>query len=853
MAVLNFPNPQLQTSYVSDGKTWNWNGEAWVLSAPTTLSGYGITDAYNTSQSLIPNSTNTYNLGSGSYRWKDLYLSGDSIYFNGIVLKEENNKLALYESDGVTPTEIVSLNNLLYKGNINASSNPNYPQAVAGNMYTVTVSGKIGGSSGANVQAGDILFCNTDSVSGDYSTVGQNWNIIQSKINTLPVSNGGTGLSSYSIGDIVYANSQTTLSKLSIGTEGAVLTSVEGVPQWVSLTDSFSSFTDTLIDISGTAPSNPSPGSMWWDSINGTLRIYYEDEDSSQWVEVINTQGQQGDAATIAIGTVTTVGPGIPASITNSGSSGAAVLDFLIPRGSQISLASPQPASRNPNQPPLITNTGTNGDVVLNFAIPRAATVSVGTTATLLPGSEATVTNTGTNGNSVLNFGIPKGAELSLGQFTVLNADQPPTLTNTGTNGNSVLNFGIPRSPTISVNAVNVLDPSQDPSIATIDENGDKIITIGVPRAAQFSLGTFTTLLPTQTPALANTGEDGDAVLNFSIPRAASVTLEPLSVLNPDQTPTLTNTGTNGDSVLTFAIPRAASVSVGTTTTLASGTNATVSNTGTNGDMVLNFGVPRGTGITSVADNNNGTITIGYGDAQTAVFNPTGYYPLTAGDEGEVLVSLGGTSTPVWASLATLLSTTDITTTDGVWDVSYTEQSGIEVKPYASGEANSLWVSDDNNSGKFYLGSQDPSKTTRMNYNGYMYATRIYNAVYNDLAEFMIVKENQHLNPGEVVSSTAEGLVRSQKGDRNVIGVYSDTFGYALGADDQQNKIPVGISGRVLVRLIGEKPYPGDLLVAGINGYAEVNNEPKIGTVIGKIFDGVQQPDGRYWMLIMNG
>lgn len=44
-------------------------------------------------------------------------------------------------------------------------------------------------------------------------------------------------------------------------------------------------------------------------------------------------QGAQGDAATIAVGSVTTVPYGQNARVTNSGTSGAAVFDFVIPQG----------------------------------------------------------------------------------------------------------------------------------------------------------------------------------------------------------------------------------------------------------------------------------------------------------------------------------------------------------------------------------------------------------------------------------------------------------------------------------------------------------------------------------------
>ena len=45
------------------------------------------------------------------------------------------------------------------------------------------------------------------------------------------------------------------------------------------------------------------------------------------------TQGQKGDAATVAAGTTTTAAFGIPAAVTNSGTAGAAIFDFTIPQG----------------------------------------------------------------------------------------------------------------------------------------------------------------------------------------------------------------------------------------------------------------------------------------------------------------------------------------------------------------------------------------------------------------------------------------------------------------------------------------------------------------------------------------
>jgi hypothetical protein len=51
---------------------------------------------------------------------------------------------------------------------------------------------------------------------------------------TLPVGNGGTGLTTYATGDIVYASTTNTLAKLGIGSSGQVLTVSGGLPKWGS-------------------------------------------------------------------------------------------------------------------------------------------------------------------------------------------------------------------------------------------------------------------------------------------------------------------------------------------------------------------------------------------------------------------------------------------------------------------------------------------------------------------------------------------------------------------------------------------------------------------------------------------
>ncbi len=64
-------------------------------------------------------------------------------------------------------------------------------------------------------------------------------------------------------------------------------------------------------------------------TLTNSLRVYIEADTNGDQGD----EGEPGAAATIAVGTVTTGAPGSAAAVVNSGTSGAAVLDFTIPRG----------------------------------------------------------------------------------------------------------------------------------------------------------------------------------------------------------------------------------------------------------------------------------------------------------------------------------------------------------------------------------------------------------------------------------------------------------------------------------------------------------------------------------------
>jgi hypothetical protein len=99
--------------------------------------------------------------------------------------------------------------------------------------------------------------------------------------------------------------------------------------------------------------------------------------------------GSPGAAATIAVGTVTTGVPGSNASVTNAGTNSAAVLNFSIPRGADgaqgdqgpkgdpgtaatIAVGTVTPLA--PGSTPTVTNAGTSSAAVLNFGLPTTGT-----------------------------------------------------------------------------------------------------------------------------------------------------------------------------------------------------------------------------------------------------------------------------------------------------------------------------------------------------------------------------------------------------------------------------------------------------------------------------------------------
>lgn len=71
---------------------------------------------------------------------------------------------------------------MVFKGSIDASANPNFPSAVIGDTYKISVAGKIGGASGTNVEVGDTVIASADNAGGTLAAVGSSWIVLQTNL-----------------------------------------------------------------------------------------------------------------------------------------------------------------------------------------------------------------------------------------------------------------------------------------------------------------------------------------------------------------------------------------------------------------------------------------------------------------------------------------------------------------------------------------------------------------------------------------------------------------------------------------------------------------------------------------------
>lgn len=137
------------------------------------------------------------------------------------------------------------------------------------------------------------------------------------------------------------------------------------------------------------------PGNAYMVGTTNPKDLYIWDADTTAWVNqgaLQGVKGDQGDAGTITIGTVSS---GVSPAVENVGTSENAILNFTLQKG----------------------DTGSQG---------TAATISVGS---VTGGASASVTNSGTANAAVFDFVLPKGDTGAQGNPTVVNGKSGASIT----------------------------------------------------------------------------------------------------------------------------------------------------------------------------------------------------------------------------------------------------------------------------------------------------------------------------------------------------------------------------------------------------------------------------------------
>jgi hypothetical protein len=214
-----------------------------TVSANTFISNLAITG--NITGALLPSANITYNLGSPTQRWKDLYLSGSTIYLGAAGELTTDNSGALTLNGNLTTTANVNAGNL-NTGNITATDTATIAgNVIAGNVY----------SNSGTVGAANLTGTLTTAAQANITSVGRLTSLtIGNSTVTSTFGNGTITSNSISVaGNILLTSTTPIIIGGSVGTTGQVLSTTSTGVQWITLSPNsiFSGSTNVNIPSSG--------------------------------------------------------------------------------------------------------------------------------------------------------------------------------------------------------------------------------------------------------------------------------------------------------------------------------------------------------------------------------------------------------------------------------------------------------------------------------------------------------------------------------------------------------------------------------------------------------------------------
>lgn len=244
--------------------------------ALTTLDGYTL---LNTNRILVKNEATQAN--NGIYTWAT----------GGTVLTRAT------DADTYGPgTNQLSLNDYFFVQNGTVNKGISYVLTTTGTITFGTTAITFAEFSSSQVYTGTAPI----NVTGTVISIG-----------TVPVGSGGTNITSYTIGDMLYASASTTLSRLSLGTSGYVLTAGASAPSYVAQsTLSVGAATNISGGAAGSVPYNTGSGTTAFLALGTTNYVLTAGASAPQYVAQSTLSVGSATTATNATNVALTAGSG---------------------------------------------------------------------------------------------------------------------------------------------------------------------------------------------------------------------------------------------------------------------------------------------------------------------------------------------------------------------------------------------------------------------------------------------------------------------------------------------------------------------------------------------------------------
>ncbi len=333
----------------------------WVLTRTTDADSYGLKDpnalgggdaffvsSGNTGagETYVCNTTGTITFGTTPINF--VQVSSAQVYSAGTGLTLTNTTFSItntgvsastYGSASQVPVFAVNA-----QGQLTSATNTSI--AIAGSQIT---SGTVGSSYISGSYTG---------ITGVGTLTAGTWNA-----SVIGEAYGGTGQSSYAVGDMIYATGSTTLSKLTIGTNGYVMTSSGTAPQWTQQSSlSVGTATNLAGGTTGAVPYQSGASTTTFLSLGTTNFVLTAGATAPQYVA----------QSTLSVGAATNVSGGTAGALVYN--TGAGATTFLNLGTTNYVLTAGASAPQYVAQSTLSVGSATNATNAANVAVTSSTT-----------------------------------------------------------------------------------------------------------------------------------------------------------------------------------------------------------------------------------------------------------------------------------------------------------------------------------------------------------------------------------------------------------------------------------------------------------------------------------------------